>query len=43
MKRVKDSGLSIYPFEIVPEAQAISKSLAGSAEYVLFGDVEVYL
>lgn len=36
MKRVKDSGLSIYPFEIVPEAQAIIKSLAGKARNMYY-------
>ena len=36
MKRVKDSGLSIYPFEIVPEAQTIIRSLAGKARNMYY-------
>lgn len=36
MKRVQDSGLSIYPFEIIPEAQAIIRSLAGKAKNMYY-------
>ena len=35
-RRVKDSGLSIYPFEVVPEAQAIIQSLSGKAKNMYY-------
>lgn len=35
-KRIKDSGLNIYPFEVVPEAQVLVKSLAGKAKNMYY-------
>ena len=36
LQRVKDSGLQIFPFEILPEAQGIIKSLAGKAKNMYY-------
>lgn len=35
-KRVKDSGLSIYPFEVIPEAHALIQSLSGKAKNMYY-------
>lgn len=36
LQRVKDSGLQIFPFEVLPEAQVIIKSLAGKARNMYY-------
>ena len=36
LQRVKDSGLQIFPFEVLPEAQVIIKSLAGKAKNMYY-------
>ncbi|HBO97047.1 MAG TPA: hypothetical protein DE315_07910 [Candidatus Omnitrophica bacterium] len=36
LQRVKDSGLQIFPFEVLPEAQGIIKSLAGKARNMYY-------
>lgn len=36
LRRLKDSGLQVFPFEVAPEAQGIIKSLAGKAKNMYY-------